>query len=812
MKKKKKERIKESKKIKNLNKLFILSFILLSFIYYAPLLTGKKMMGGSDFLLAGYRERDWGVKVFKDFKELPRWDPSMFGGVPKDNPYHLHRFWYFLFPTHLGWTYLFVLGTILSGVGLYLYLKELKVRECFAFIGGVIYMNSGYVLTMSSPGHDGKILAMGVIPFIFLTLHKAIKRKTFTHFLLAGGIGGVAAVNTHFQYIYYTVIMVVFYFLFQLIWRRKENGFLGSLKLIGKGVSGVLLAIGIVTVHYAPTLGGIEWGIRGHERGYEFATSWSLPPMELIDIINPYFSGILENYWGENYFKLHSEYIGMVGVILLLLGVLQIKTPVCRFFLISIIITIIFALGGHTPFYRLPYHLLPMLKKFRGPSMIFGLTTFGVAVIGGMVLNEMKEKNVKVMKKIAIIGGITLILLWVISLTAKDWIVGKLEEWLQLNIGKAWGKMMVVEKIKNLNQNYSLIVKGWLRGVVFWVIYFTVIWGMVKEKVGKNLFPLIITPIMLIDSWSITKKFLKITPPPEKYYEEDEVVWYLKNKKGLFRVYPLYYEHHNDCYLALHGIQSVGGNVGNPYKRYQEFIGAKETVMFKPYNLIKMRPIMNMLNVKYVLSLWFPPDLENYPEKVRKNIISLKQRFNLTWGIPWEEAHKGLKLIYKSHTGRGIYENEECMDRVWVVYDYLVMKEDEVLKKIKHPSFNPKEVVILEEKPSINLTPTHGKREATLEITHYSPNKIVTKVNLPTSGILVFSENYHPNWKAYVDGEEHKVYRGNYIFRAVPVEEGTHIVELKYECPYLNYGKYISLFSYILFLGVIIFSLKIKVN
>ena len=45
---------------------------------------------------------------------------------------------------------------------------------------------------------------------------------------------------------------------------------------------------------------------------------------------------------------------------------------------------------------------------------------------------------------------------------------------------------------------------------------------------------------------------------------------------------------------------------------------------------------------------------------------------------------------------------------------------------------------------------------------------------------LLYLDAYAPDWKAYIDGKETNIYRGNIGFKAVQVSPGKHNVQMKY--------------------------------
>ena len=804
-----------------LNKIFIAVLFALPLIYFAPLLSGVKMMYGSDWLIAGYSLRKWIADCIKQYAQGPMWDPGAFGGVPTGNPYTFHTLLYLIFPVHIGWTYLFVFATFFAGLGIYLYLKELNLPIYPSFLGAIIYIGCGSVLSMTYPGHDGKVLATAFFPFILLFLHKALIKHKLIYFLFAGAIGGLAAINAHFQLIYYAGVMCAFYLLYQLIWQRKENRAKGTIRLILYSLCALLLAGGILAVHYFPIFGTMGWGARGAGRGYEFATSWSLAPNEFLDLLTPHFSGLQNNYWGENYFKLDTQYLGILPLLLALLAIIfKIRDKYVRFFLGLCVVASIFAVGGHTPLYHIPYYILPGLKKFRGPAMIFYLISFGIAVLsalGAQLLTENRNPKTETRKPLFICLGIIfgiVVLFTIICSAGKVAILSSLKSHWQPILLSKYGPQLTQQKLQNLYQNYPNFLGGLGKALFLIAINSMLILLLAMKRLKLSIWILITTAILIFDQWSIEKKFLKTVPHPKEYYRADEIVSFLSNRQGTapstkYRVFPLHYEHSQDGYLSLYDIQSLGGYVSNPGDRYQKFIGAGESVMFTPSNLIRYRNMLNILNTKYVISAWIPEDLSKYPPDAQQQIKNFKDSFFRSWGISWETAHKGLKLAYRSTRGHGIYENETALPRAWIVQNFKVLSREEVLQELKAPDFHPETIVLLEEMATITnyqLPITNYQDE--IVIKEYTPNKIVCDVTLSAPGFLVLSENWHPAWKVWIDGKRGKCYVADYTLRAVELDKGPHRVEFKYSSLYFNLGAGLSFLSFLFFLGTIGFWFK----
>src|SRR5919107_5780824 len=107
-----------------------------------------------------------------------------------------------------------------------------------------------------------------------------------------------------------------------------------------------------------------------------------MPPEEIVTTVLPQFNGVLEHYWGRNFFKLHTEYLGAVVLVLATLGIAHPgRRKTVRAFGAIAVLFLLVAFGGHTPFYRLWYELMPMMEKVRAPGMAFFLVALPVAVL-----------------------------------------------------------------------------------------------------------------------------------------------------------------------------------------------------------------------------------------------------------------------------------------------------------------------------------------------------------------------------------------------------------------------------------------------
>jgi len=791
-------------------KIVIPLLIVLPLIYFSPFLNPNKMIAGSDYLIGGYPFEKW----IKEQHELPLWYPDVFSGIPvlgapSGGPLAPLNLLKNIMPPQVAFALAFIIFFFIAGLGTYLYLKEIGLSPFSAAMGAFIYQFAGNLATTPEAGHAGRAASIATFPLILFFIHCGLRSKRLSYFILTGLVTAFAFYEGHLQITYYGLLFIIGYVIYYLVAHRKEIFRNDLAKIFVYGLSTIVLICLLMAATWLPVLGGLGTAARGVVRGYEYATSWSMPPQEIIDLFIPSYSGLLENYWGFNSFKIHLEYFGLFALILAIITiVLYWKKSYVKFYAISILVVILVAIGGHTPFFRIFYILIPGFKLFRAPALIFYLISFSAIILAAIgfdniFIKKQEEKEQLIFRRNFYIIGIIMLAIFIIIaliyIAGRDGVLRSMQDSFYQKFVSAYGVQIARAKISNMFASYPKFIEGIWRSLIFLIIILSMIYASIKKRIKPWIFATIAIALSLFDQLTLVSKFRPSGPSPDIYYAADDVVKFLRNDRSIFRIFPFQYEHSNDSYLLYHNLQSAGGYIPNPIQRYQDFIGAGTSVMFNPINLIQFPSFVDMLNVKYIIAPNLPEDISRYDAQSQRYI---------------NEMNRYLSRFSRAFVGQqnSVYLNDSALGRAYFVADYQVGKEPKILGTMESQDFNPRQIVILSEDPKV-LHPDKISDLAQVEIKiiQYSANKIVCTNKSAYPGFLVLADNWHPDWQVFVDGENSNLYRANYTFRAVYLTAGEHEVVFAYISPYFNTGKVISIVAFILSLGFCLLAIIFKV-
>jgi hypothetical protein len=275
-------------------------------------------------------------------------------------------------------------------------------------------------------------------------------------------------------------------------------------------------------------------------------------------------------------------------------------------------------------------------------------------------------------------------------------------------------------------------------------------------------------------------KYIDVAPI-DKIYPENEVIEFLKSEYNNEKFRVLGINRTLEPRFAVRNqIETLDGILPPTLRIYAEYITAVDNSKFtgdlaEPIIRKIENPVMlNLLNVKYILTTEILDENESY------NLL-----FNIT--LPKLDVRKQLEFNQTIH----VYENPSHLPRVFVVDGLKVVENpNDVLEELKRGEFNPRVYAVLEKKPNVLFTNQGNYSNSTIEISDYTPNKIMLHADMKSAGIVVLNEIWYPAWKAYIyicEGDEcsdkkieTEIFKTNYLFRSVALEKGKYKIEFVY--------------------------------
>ena len=108
--------------------------------------------------------------------------------------------------------------------------------------------------------------------------------------------------------------------------------------------------------------------------------------------------------------------------------------------------------------------------------------------------------------------------------------------------------------------------------------------------------------------------------------------------------------------------------------------------------------------------------------------------------------------------------------------------------------FDPRQVVFLrlQDRPLISVANSSRPK---LTVRRFSAHKVEVEVEAAEPAIVVVSQSFYHNWRAYLDGQPTRLLRANHAFQAVEVSAGRHQVAFAYKDNMFRCGVVVSLIS-----------------
>ena len=790
-----------------------LLFVVISFMYFSPVMEGKQLIGHDteSWMCMAKETLDYNAT----HNDVTLWTNSMFGGMPTyqismTQPYNLIKYvedMIHIFPNT-------VYNLMLYLIGFYILLLAFKVNPWLAIVGAIAFSFASYNFIIILAGHNSKAITIAYMAPLIGSVFMAFRRKRVLGSLLTAFFLSLAVRANHVQILYYTVFILIFLAVVELIYSIKEKEIAAFLKTSGMLIAAALVAVGMNATSLMTTYDYSKATMRGESNGLtvdtqnsqhglnkDYITQWCYGIDETMTLLIPNFKGggsggtlapdsetgkklaslgapdvekiLKENqfplYWGSQPFTSGPVYIGAIICFLFVLGLFLVDKRTKWWLLPMIALTVMLAWGKNFMWLTdIFINYVPMYNKFRTVSMTLVATGFGMTLMAMLALKEVfDEKTDKkqlirpLMISAAIVGGISLIFALIPSLSG---------DFISQADGQYTGNNAFLKETLPLDRA-GLLRADAFRSFMFVILSAGVLWLYAKNYLKIKVGYVLIGVLILFDLVPVAKRYLNDNSFQRPRHLETLITPskadnFIMQDKSQYRVLDGTINIFNDASPSYFH-KNIGGYHAAKLRRYQEMINMhveKEIGrLFATFgrasspaiinNTLDSLGVLNMLNMKYLIY-----------NKEAAPIINPHANGN-AWFVSniriAENANEEMKMVGEINTKREIVVDKAFASQL----------------------------------PSRLVTDT----TAHIALIKYEPNDLVYKFSSKTDQMAVFSEIYYEKgWNAYINGNKVPYVRANYLLRAMPLKAGNYDIEYKFEPTAYSLGNAIALISSLL--------------
>ncbi|MGH2664410.1 YfhO family protein [Flavobacterium sp.] len=780
--------------------LAVLGFVLVSLIYFYPVLQGKKILQSDivQYTAMAKEQNDFRAESHTE----PYWTNSAFGGMPTyqlgaNYPHNyikmLDNVIRFL-PRPADYMFLYFLG-------FYVLLLVLKINPLKAFIGAIAFGFSTYLIIILGVGHNAKAHAIAYMPLVIAGVLLVYQKRYIVGGLLTMLAAALEINANHFQMTYYLLLfllIVTVYFVYKAIknkefkplWYSFGTFAIAGLFAVGANATGIM-----ATSEYAKesTRGKSELTFNpdGSKKTsdssmtYDYITEYSYGLAESFDLISPrIFGGSnsenvgtnsamynfvlsqnvpedqakeiikgLPTYWGDQPIVAAPAYIGAIVFFLAIIALFCDKRKIKYVFLAGALFSLLLSWGKNFPILTDFFiNCVPMYDKFRAVSSIQIVLEICMPVLAIIGLqrffkleNDQKWPNLWKAGAVSV-GTFALLFLCKGSFS----FAGGSDNYLLEQYGPQF-----VDALKE--DRKSMFTSDLLRSVFFVLTAFGVLWFSIKNTISQKVAIILVGILMIADLFFIDKNYLNSSSFESAHQVDEPFVeapfdTAILQDKSYYRVFEVSQNAMSDP-RASYFHKSIGGYSAVKPRRMQELFD---------YQIAKNNlEVLNMLNVKYLI----------------------------------QTNEKGEQITIKSTGANG---------NAWFVKEVKrVANADAEMKALD--KLDTKNVVVVSSANNAKSLLVNGFKKdstATIHLDQYEPNELKYTSNNANNGYAVFSEMYYKNgWNAYIDGKLQEHDRVDYALRGLAIPAGKHTIEFKFEPQVVKTGSTISLIS---FIGILI--------
>jgi hypothetical protein len=786
-------------------------FIVICFVYFAPAFSGKVLFQ-SDVQQAQAGQAE--IMKYKDLDgKAPLWTNSMFGGMPS------YQIWtqypnnittYIL--TALKWALPNPADTVLLYLlGAYLFFCVLRLNPWLAAFGAIAFAFSSYNFIIIDAGHTNKAVAIAFFAPIIAGVILTFRGKYWWGAFITALFLALEIRSNHIQMTYYLFLALLIFAgfeLFDAIKRKKLAEFSKSFFYL---IAGVILAVALNASMLWTTYEYGQLSNRGKSNltndaaqpsnglDKEYAYGWSQGIGECITFVIPNayggasgpmlddqsevakvlvakgadatqaanFAQQMPVYWGEKQFTSGPWYFGAFVIFLFVFGLFVVKGKMKWWLLSATLLSILLSFGKNFSFFSdIFFNYFPLYNKFRAVESTLVIASLCVPILACMAIYESTKTSVdtksiiKHLKTSAyLVLGFILVMILVPTMFFSFKTLGHQELIGMLKQGLGGDESFANTVASALVADRTSLFKAdAVRSLIIIVVGIGILWAAITSKLNKNIAYILMALVVLIDMWSVDKRYLNdkkfmVKSQVEQQRQPREVdSFIMQDKDPDFRVFDMTGSPFSSAEASFFH-KSIGGYHAAKLKRFNELIDKQLSTSIN-------QDVLDMLNTKY--------------------------------------------FITQSKDGKSasMQRNNNACGNAWFVNSIkFANNNDEEMSAIS--SFDPLKEAIVNKEFEKDISKNSGvPLNGMIKLTSYKPDDLKYEYSIDKNAVAVFSEIWYPKgWNMYVDGTLKSYFRADYLLRAAELPAGNHKIEWKFEPKSYYLGEKISLCaSIILFL------------
>ena len=740
---------------------------------------------------------------------LPLWNPLVGCGAPLAANYQTAAFYplnalALVLPAEVALSWTTALHIALTGWAMYRWARAIGVPEFPSFLGALSLMGSGFLVARAALFPSVAL----TFPWLAVWLWRSemlVRHRRLREALWLGVALGLGLLAGHAQTAFYGLVLVLAYVVFRAgqmshlkrpeagSWRSMVQGwpaFVGrpTLRLTMLVLCAFVAGLGLAAVQLVPTAELMRQSQRSVGVTYDSAVTYSLWPWRLLTFIAPDLFGHpgRGDYWGYATYWEDAAFIGVLPLLLAARAVVgKRKTGTGAregnagragqiwFWTACALVGLLLALGKHTPVFPFLFRHVPTFNLFQAPARWLAVTTVALAALtalgaqGWLVVRQGQQLGARWL----VVG---------VALIAGGLVAPRLARAVRPTFGPATARLGVMLAVAGA---LALLRRQGMRSL-----------GARRERWWQIVVGVFVALDLLIVGW------LSVPSVDRSLYQgQTQAAATVRAESGLVRAYwPTDPAHRDRAFDAEQRVKFG-------YLTFGDF-GPGDADHWWQMRDAQL-PNVAMLDDLAVANNFDPLLVGRHVDLLTAamsdpGLLRIMGVTHIVSDRDWPES----ELVYQGALAR-MSRLPDALGRAWVVPVARQVPPGEPVTALSDPAFNPILEVLVTETPHPHPgSPSLPSAPQTLTLRD-APNRVTIRAILNEPGYLVLADTWYPGWQASVDGSPAPLLRANHAFRAVWLEAGEHVVEMRYRPASVRWGGAITLVALTgLILGLVVFS------